>query len=96
MKRKDSIVYLANPNGIFVGEGAAIDVGSFHLSIADISDSVDNFTTAQTALSLRPESRQQSRQQRTYLLGRCQGRTPKAKPPVTKASWGTWNCVTTR
>ncbi|SHK67701.1 filamentous hemagglutinin family N-terminal domain-containing protein [Selenomonas ruminantium] len=44
-------VYLVNPNGILVGDGATINVGSLHLSTADISGSVTDFTTAQIALN---------------------------------------------
>lgn len=44
-------VWLVNPNGILIGKGAAIDVGSLHLSTADISGSVTNFDAAKIALT---------------------------------------------
>ena len=43
-------VFLINPNGILIGDGAQVNVGSLHLSTADIKGSLDNFDTAKTAL----------------------------------------------
>ncbi|WP_303818333.1 filamentous hemagglutinin N-terminal domain-containing protein, partial [Selenomonas ruminantium] len=43
-------VYLINPNGILFGDGAQVNVGSLHLSTADIKGSLANFDTAKTAL----------------------------------------------
>ncbi|SDP11066.1 two-partner secretion domain-containing protein [Selenomonas ruminantium] len=44
-------IWLVNPNGILVGDGATINVGSLHLSTADISGNIANFTTPEAALS---------------------------------------------
>ncbi|MBE6092208.1 MAG: filamentous hemagglutinin N-terminal domain-containing protein, partial [Selenomonas ruminantium] len=44
-------VYLINPNGILFGDGASVDVGSLHLSTADITGSLTNFDTAMDALN---------------------------------------------
>ncbi len=44
-------VYLINPNGILFGDGASVDVGSLHLSTADITGSLTNFDTAKNALT---------------------------------------------
>ena len=43
-------VFLVNPNGILIGDGAQVDVGSLHLSTADIKGSLANFDTAKAAL----------------------------------------------
>ena len=43
-------VFLVNPNGILIGDGATVNVGSLHLSTADIKGSLANFDTAKAAL----------------------------------------------
>ncbi|TYZ22294.1 YDG domain-containing protein [Selenomonas ruminis] len=44
-------IYLVNPNGIVVGDGAQIDVGSLHLSTAKISEgNLNTFADAKGAL----------------------------------------------
>ena len=43
-------VFLVNPNGILIGDGAQVDVGSLHLSTADIKGSLADFDTAKNAL----------------------------------------------
>lgn len=45
-------IYLVNPNGIVVGDGAQINVGSLHLSTAELSGAnLNDFGNAVTALS---------------------------------------------
>jgi len=44
-------VYLINPNGILFGDEAQVNVGSLHLSTADITSSLTNFDTAMNALN---------------------------------------------
>ena len=44
-------VYLINPNGILLGDGAQVNVGSLHLSTADISGKLTDFDTARNALN---------------------------------------------
>lgn len=44
-------VYLVNPNGILFGDGASVNVGSLHLSTADISGNLADYTTAMNALN---------------------------------------------
>ena len=43
-------VFLVNPNGILIGDGAQVNVGSLHLSTADIKGSLADFDTAKAAL----------------------------------------------
>ena len=43
-------VFLVNPNGILIGDGATVNVGSLHLSTADIKGSLADFDTAKAAL----------------------------------------------
>lgn len=45
-------IYLVNPNGIVVGDGAKIDVGNLHLSTAKVdAGNLNTFTAAQSALA---------------------------------------------
>ncbi len=44
-------VYLINPNGILFGDEAQVNVGSLHLSTADISGKLTDFDTALDALN---------------------------------------------
>uniref|UniRef100_UPI0026EE474E two-partner secretion domain-containing protein n=1 Tax=Selenomonas ruminantium TaxID=971 RepID=UPI0026EE474E len=44
-------VYLINPNGILFGDGAQVNVGSLHLSTADIANNLTDFNTALGALN---------------------------------------------
>ena len=46
----DANVFLVNPNGILIGDGAQVNVGSLHLSTADIKGSLADFDTAKNAL----------------------------------------------
>ncbi|WP_026767829.1 filamentous hemagglutinin N-terminal domain-containing protein, partial [Selenomonas ruminantium] len=48
---REANVYLVNPNGILFGDGATVNVGSLHLSTADIQNSLNDFTTANAALA---------------------------------------------
>ncbi|BAL81979.1 hypothetical protein SELR_02710 [Selenomonas ruminantium subsp. lactilytica TAM6421] len=43
-------VYLVNPNGIQIGDGAKIDVGTLQLATADLSGNLTDFRTAFMAL----------------------------------------------
>lgn len=44
-------ICLVNPSGITIGDGASINVGSLHLSTADLSGSLKDYTTALNALN---------------------------------------------
>lgn len=45
-------IYLVNPNGIVIGDGAQVNVGSLHLSTAELSgEALNSYTDAVTALS---------------------------------------------
>lgn len=44
-------IYLVNPNGIQIGDGAKIDVGALYLSTANLNDSLADFNTALGALT---------------------------------------------
>jgi len=44
-------IYLVNPNGINIGDGALIDVGTLHLSTADLTGHLDSFDNALSAVN---------------------------------------------
>ncbi|MBQ7496578.1 MAG: filamentous hemagglutinin N-terminal domain-containing protein [Selenomonas sp.] len=44
-------IYLVNPNGINIGDGALIDVGTLHLSTADLTGHLDSFDSALSAVN---------------------------------------------
>ncbi len=44
-------IYIVNPNGIHIGDGATIDVGTLHLSTADLTGHLDSFDSALTAMN---------------------------------------------
>ena len=44
-------IYLVNPNGIHIGDGALIDVGTLYLSTADLTGHLDSFDNALSAVN---------------------------------------------
>ena len=44
-------IYLVNPSGISIGDGATIDVGTLHLSTADLTGHLNSFDTALAAVN---------------------------------------------
>lgn len=44
-------IYLVNPNGISIGDGAVIDVGTLHLSTADLTGHLNSFSDALSAVN---------------------------------------------